>query len=418
MLFEILFAVLLIAFIGIIASGYVSLGKGTRLLNNITNNYYNNISVTGINGTAAKVKADKIDVTAVKIKQNVPSPPNVDKMLSSETVDYNEPSRSQQSNRITPNTKVKDANDKPSETEGNHYIKKIIHENNGIHKSNDSSIENKQKIADSGNDQNNSDSNATENDSISNNNQNIIPLENGDVSKYLREVLDASLEIVKEYDPCILDKFEKIIENGSKTHINFVLDKDFKITGLSKIRIDDLKCGVDDQKLSLKVNTDLVLLNVQGVGQYKLEGKANVLPLVILPLRGNGKATFEVKQLKAKGELTAIYNINKFTIDTLQVKFDLDNVNFLFENLLDNNLSKFVNKLLNMKAKPLIYEGLFENNKRMKELKQGLKDFIEKQINENNELTKLLRSSDENLNPIPIHDGIGNGTGMGLGLKF
>jgi len=26
--------------------------------------------------------------------------------------------------------------------------------------------------------------------------------------------------------------------------------------------------------------------------------------------------------------------------------------------------------------------------------------------------------SDENLNPIPIHDGIGNGTGMGLGLKF
>jgi hypothetical protein len=27
-----------------------------------------------------------------------------------------------------------------------------------------------------------------------------------------------------------------------------------------------------------------------------------------------------------------------------------------------------------------------------------------------------MRSSDENLNPIPIHDGIGNG--MGLGLKF
>ncbi len=29
-----------------------------------------------------------------------------------------------------------------------------------------------------------------------------------------------------------------------------------------------------------------------------------------------------------------------------------------------------------------------------------------------------MKTSDENLNPIPIHDGIGNGTGMGLGLKF
>jgi hypothetical protein len=29
-----------------------------------------------------------------------------------------------------------------------------------------------------------------------------------------------------------------------------------------------------------------------------------------------------------------------------------------------------------------------------------------------------MQTSDENLNPIPIHDGIGNGTGMGLGLIF
>jgi stearoyl-CoA desaturase (delta-9 desaturase) len=43
---------------------------------------------------------------------------------------------------------------------------------------------------------------------------------------------------------------------------------------------------------------------------------------------------------------------------------------------------------------------------------------LECRENGNEKILTYLQNSDENLNPIPIHDGIGNGTGMGLGLKF
>jgi hypothetical protein len=227
--------------------------------------------------------------------------------------------------------------------------------------------------------------NAIENNVINNQMENMNPSEKRDASGYFREVLDNLLEEIKPHDTLILEKTERRLNDKKKTDINVILDKDFKITGLSNIRVDHLKCDVDHQTLSLEVDVDLVLLKVEGAGQYQMEGKAN-----IFPIRGYGKATFEVTELKAKGKLIAAYDDNKFTINTLQLKFDLDNVKLHLENFLDENVSEWANSLLNNIAKTLIYKTIFDNDKRKEQLKKKLKDVIEKKVNHDNELIKFF----------------------------
>jgi hypothetical protein len=161
-----------------------------------------------------------------------------------------------------------------------------------------------------------------------------------------------------------------------KTELNFILHEEFKITGISDIRIDNLTCDIDHQTLSFNVNFDLILPDVKGVGQYKIEGKAK-----IFPIRGRGQTILKLTALKTTVRLIGAYDDNKFTINTLEVTFDLNNVKFYFENFLHKNLSEFGNKLLSKIVKPLIYYAFFQNGEQMEKLKQRWKKSIEKELN-------------------------------------
>jgi len=183
-----------------------------------------------------------------------------------------------------------------------------------------------------------------------------------DASNYMSEVFEIlKAELAEKATSYNIGGFEyDYVRDRTNIRLNM---NSIRISETPVIAFNNVQCFYNSKSHIIKISLDLSA-DLKGTGVYELNGIINNL----IPIRGNGNFSIEVKQLSGKAHLIANFKGNRFIIDSLIVRFSIGTVDPNFENLLDRDLSPIANALLKNLAKPLIDELLFNNDQKMQEI--------------------------------------------------
>lgn len=178
-----------------------------------------------------------------------------------------------------------------------------------------------------------------------------------------------------------------------RNRLHFTLARDFKLYGLSKMKLTNHKSIFDPYKMILDIQFDYEIPQLFGTGQYKTDGR-----LVWVPIRGRGQANFTCQDVTGAVKVLAHVDAKKEQFEAKFVDLDLncETVRFSLENFIDPGLTKAANSLLNIIGKRL-FDRLISNNEAMlDDIAQHIKAAINNYVLRNLEFMLQWNNFSEN----------------------